>query len=39
MRRWNGWGEEATDFPLPHSAAVFLEGQLGSGVRPRDASH
>ncbi|MHB8156036.1 MAG: FAD-binding oxidoreductase [Desulfocucumaceae bacterium] len=38
MRRWNGWGEEATDFHLPPAAGVFLEGQLGPGVRPEDVS-
>jgi alkyldihydroxyacetonephosphate synthase len=38
MRRWNGWGEEDVDYPLPDSGAAYLEGALGSGVPSPDAS-
>ncbi len=31
MRRWNGWGDEATTYPLPESAGRFLESQVGTG--------
>ena len=32
MRRWNGWGDDTIDFPLPSGAQLFLEQRLG---RPR----
>ncbi|MFZ5642473.1 MAG: FAD-binding oxidoreductase [Bacillota bacterium] len=38
MRRWNGWGEETVDFPLPESAGAFLKGKLGPGIKLRDVS-
>jgi alkyldihydroxyacetonephosphate synthase len=38
MRRWNGWGEEAYDYPLPASAVPFLTQVLGPARPPRDAS-
>jgi alkyldihydroxyacetonephosphate synthase len=38
MRRWNGWGEQALTYPLPLSALCFLEGVLGPGTPPRDAT-
>jgi alkyldihydroxyacetonephosphate synthase len=38
MRRWNGWGEQALTYPLPLSALRFLEGVLGPGTSPRDAT-
>lgn len=38
MRRWNGWGEETVDFPLPKPAGAFLQDLLGPGVQVRDAS-
>ncbi|MBI2839631.1 MAG: FAD-binding oxidoreductase [Acidobacteria bacterium] len=38
MRRWNGWGEESVSYPLPSSAAQFLETALGPGSPPRDAT-
>jgi alkyldihydroxyacetonephosphate synthase len=31
MRRWNGWGDEATTYPLPESAARYLESKVGQG--------
>jgi alkyldihydroxyacetonephosphate synthase len=31
MRRWNGWGDEATTYPLPASAGRFLESKVGKG--------
>lgn len=38
MRRWNGWGDEATDYPLPSGAKSFLEQHVGVAVPPRDAT-
>jgi alkyldihydroxyacetonephosphate synthase len=37
MRRWNGWGDEAHTYPLPPSAAPYLESKLGTGVPHPDA--
>jgi alkyldihydroxyacetonephosphate synthase len=37
MRRWNGWGEEATSYPLPSSARRLLAQWVGPGTPPRDA--
>jgi alkyldihydroxyacetonephosphate synthase len=37
MKRWNGWGDEAITYPLPASAAQYLEGQLGPGLALVDA--
>jgi alkyldihydroxyacetonephosphate synthase len=31
MRRWNGWGDEATTYPLPESAGRYLETKVGKG--------
>ncbi len=31
MRRWNGWGDEATTYHLPESAWHFLESKVGKG--------
>ena len=31
MRRWNGWGDDATTYPLPGSAARYLQNALGPG--------
>ncbi len=33
MRRWNGWGDEDEQFPVPAGAARFLEQRLGA-ARP-----
>jgi len=38
MRRWNGWGDEATDFPLKPSARQFLAELIGPGKRLTDAT-
>jgi alkyldihydroxyacetonephosphate synthase len=38
MRRWNGWGDEETSYPLPASAAVYLEALVGPGAPPQDAA-
>lgn len=38
MKRWNGWGNEATTFPLPDSAARYLEDLLGEGLHLEDAT-
>lgn len=38
MRRWNGWGDESTDFPLKPSAQRFLADMIGPGHRLPDAS-
>lgn len=39
MRRWNGWGNEKTDYPLPSSAGEYLMEQIGPAERlPPDAA-
>jgi alkyldihydroxyacetonephosphate synthase len=38
MRRWNGWGDDKTQYPLPESAALFLHDILGQGARDPDAT-
>src|ERR1039458_6024877 len=38
MRRWNGWGDEATNYPLPASAARYLEGLIGEGRSAPDVT-
>jgi alkyldihydroxyacetonephosphate synthase len=38
MRRWNGWGDDAVEYPVSASAARFLEQRVGAGTPPRDAS-
>ncbi len=38
MRRWNGWGDEATHYPLPDSALHYLETLVGEGQRMADAT-
>jgi alkyldihydroxyacetonephosphate synthase len=37
MRRWNGWGETSTEYPLPASAAAYLAGLVGEGLLLEDA--
>lgn len=37
MRRWNGWGDETIDYPLPENAAAFLAERVGPGTPPKDA--
>ena len=38
MRRWNGWGETTTSYPLPENAGEFLSGRVGPGTPPQDAA-
>lgn len=38
MRRWNGWGDPNTHYPLPASAAAFLSDRIGPGCATPDAS-
>lgn len=38
MRRWNGWGDEANDFPLKPEGLAFLRERLGEGRPLPDAS-
>ncbi len=37
MRRWNGWGDDSTDYPLAENARSWLEMGLGDLTPPRDA--
>ena len=37
MRRWNGWGDEATTYPFPHPAARHLETIIGESRHIPDA--
>jgi alkyldihydroxyacetonephosphate synthase len=37
MRRWNGWGDDQTDYQLPESASRYLESLVGPGCPPQDA--
>ena len=38
MRRWNGWGDDQTDYPLTDEARAFLNERVGPGSPPKDAS-
>lgn len=38
MRRWNGWGDEATEVELPAHGEAFLAELVGPGQRLADAS-
>jgi alkyldihydroxyacetonephosphate synthase len=38
MKRWNGWGDEATNYPLPDSAAHYLAGLIGGQLHLEDAN-
>jgi alkyldihydroxyacetonephosphate synthase len=38
MRRWNGWGDEATEVELPAHGEAFLADLVGPGQRLADAS-
>lgn len=37
MRRWNGWGDDSIEYPLPENATAFLAERVGPGVPPQDA--
>ncbi len=38
MRRWNGWGEDSIQYPLPAGASRFLAARLGQGTLSQDVS-
>jgi len=38
MKRWNGWGNEETIYPLPASAESYLREQIGTGSQSTDAN-
>jgi alkyldihydroxyacetonephosphate synthase len=38
MKRWNGWGNTATTYPVPESALAYLRGLLGELSAWPDAS-
>ncbi|MEO7031802.1 MAG: FAD-binding oxidoreductase [Herbaspirillum sp.] len=38
MKRWNGWGDEATEVVLNGAALDFLQERLGTGLTPADAT-
>ncbi len=38
MRRWNGWGDDGTDFPLNEAAQSWIKEKLGPGTAPSDIS-
>ncbi len=38
VRRWNGWGDSANEFPLTGDALAFLRERIGAATPPRDAS-
>lgn len=38
MRRWNGWGDSAHEYPLTEDARRFLRERVGDAEAPRDAS-
>ncbi|GAB4572313.1 MAG: FAD-binding oxidoreductase [Anaerolineae bacterium] len=38
MRRWNGWGDDTQEYPLPEGALAFVEARVGPARPPRDAS-
>lgn len=38
MRRWNGWGDDAENYPLSDDALSFLRERVGMATPGRDAS-
>jgi alkyldihydroxyacetonephosphate synthase len=38
MKRWNGWGDDTTTYPLHDGPRHFLEELVGPGTPPRDAT-
>jgi alkyldihydroxyacetonephosphate synthase len=36
MRRWNGWGDDSINYPVPASALSFLVSRVGIGRQPKD---
>jgi alkyldihydroxyacetonephosphate synthase len=39
MRRWNGWGDPATSYPVPADGLEYLERSLGAGAAIEDAPY
>lgn len=37
MKRWNGWGNENTQYPLPAPAESYLRQKIGPGIQSADA--
>lgn len=37
IKRWNGWGDEKTEYPLPDLAKEYLSSLLGEGAKIHDA--
>jgi alkyldihydroxyacetonephosphate synthase len=38
MRRWNGWGDTTTEYPLPPKGPKFLQELVGTGTPTQDVS-
>jgi len=38
MRRWNGWGDDSIEYPLPIAAEHFLETLVGTSTSRQDVS-
>jgi alkyldihydroxyacetonephosphate synthase len=38
MRRWNGWGDDTRDYPVPPALAELLADRIGAGQPPDDVS-
>lgn len=38
MRRWNGWGDNTVEYPLPSNGPEFLQKRVGVGAPPQDVS-
>lgn len=38
MKRWNGWGDDTFNYPLPHSAVSQLVEWIGPGTPPKDVT-
>jgi len=38
MRRWNGWGDDTFDYPVPANATHFLAELVGDGTPPPQAT-
>jgi alkyldihydroxyacetonephosphate synthase len=38
MRRWNGWGDDTRDYPVPPALVQLLTGTIGAGREPDDVS-
>ncbi len=38
MRRWNGWGDAAIEYPLPANAPAFLAERVGQTQTPSDCA-